>query len=55
MDDPDAKAATKTAFRVASEDGGYRVSWGDDPLDFIWQTEAQMCDLVNTICNRLVP
>lgn len=44
-----ARGAMKTCFRVESEDDGYRVSWGNDPLDFIWQTEAQMLDLVGDI------
>ncbi len=46
MDDtPDPKTATETAFRIEPEDGGYRLSWGDDPLDFVWQTKAQVYDL----------
>lgn len=38
-------AATISAFRVEADDGGFRVSWGGDPLDFIWQTRDQLSHL----------
>lgn len=41
-----AREATSTAFRVEHVNGGARISWGDDPLDFIWQSEAQCRDLI---------
>lgn len=41
----DPATATVTAFRVEEHDGGVRISWSDDPLDFVWQTKAQIYDL----------
>ncbi len=43
----------KSAFTVAYDDGGYRISWGDDPLDFIWQTEEQAYAFANAIYNAI--
>lgn len=43
-DDP--RDATNSAIRVMPKDGGYQLSWSDDPLDFIWQSSAQMDDLI---------
>lgn len=42
----DPAAATVSAFAVEQRDGGVILSWGDDPLDFIWQSEAQTRDLI---------
>lgn len=44
-----ARNATQTGFRVEPQDGGVHFSWGDDPLDFIWQTEEQATDLIDKL------
>lgn len=49
MSEPDAATATKSAFRVEPDGDGFRLSWGDDPLDYIWQTKAQVYDLSNAL------
>lgn len=42
-------AATFSAFRVEVDGDGFRVSWGSDPLDFIWQTRDQLSHLREAI------
>lgn len=39
------RSATKSCFTIENKDGGIMLSWGDDPLDYIWQTHAQAIDL----------
>jgi hypothetical protein len=46
-----ATTSAQSAFSVTPDDGGYRISWGDDPLDFIWQTEEQAYAFANAIYN----
>ena len=35
----------ESAFRFIPQDGGLRVQWSDNPLDFIWQSPKQAADL----------
>lgn len=45
--------ATETGFDVVREGGGILLSWSDDPLDYIWQSDAQIRDLVDKLAKAL--
>jgi hypothetical protein len=43
---PDAQAASETAFAVKAHEGGATIFYGGEALDYIWQNEKQVRDLI---------
>lgn len=47
LDDP--AAATVSGIRLERDEQGVMLRFSDDPLDFVWQSDAQARDLVEKL------
>jgi len=47
------KFAAESPVLVQPDDGGFLVSIDGEPLNFIWQTEAQLRDMARKIAEAL--